>query len=114
MKVTLSAQLLKVESRSDKTYKLIFNTQELKGEQAAALLPLLQSQGWLLFDPQEIDEADIPDYKPDKLTGQKSQAARIRGALYRKWEQQGKNGDFEMFYNIATERYLDQIKASLE
>lgn len=114
MKVTLSAQLLKVESRSDKTYKLIFNTQELRGEEAAKLLPLLQSQGWLLFAPDELKEDDVPEYKPDKLTGQRSQAARIRGALYRKWEQQGKKGDFEMFYNIATERYLDQIKASLE
>lgn len=114
MKVTLSAQLLKVESRVDKTYKLIFNTQELQGDEAAKLLPLLMSQGWLLFSPVELEEEDVPEYKPDKLTGQKSQAARIRGALYRKWEQQGKKGDFEMFYNIATERYLDQIKASLE
>lgn len=114
MKVQLSAQLLKVESRADRTYKLIFNTQELQGEEAAKLLPLIMTQGWLLFDPQELDDADVPDYKPDGLTGQKSQAQRIRGALYRKWEQQGKKGDFEHFYTIATERILDQIKATLE
>lgn len=113
-KVKLSAQLLKVESRSDRTYKLIFNTQELQGEEAANLLPLLMSQGWLLFAPQELDDEDVPDYKPDRLTGNKSQAARIRGALYRKWEQLGKKGDFETYYNIATERFLDQIKATLE
>lgn len=114
MKVTLSAQLLKVESRSDKTYKLIFNTQELSGEQAAPLLSLLLDQGWLLFSPTELEESDIPDSKPDAMTGQKSQAQRLRGVLYRKWEQQGKNGDFEMFYKIATERIIDQIKDTLE
>ena len=114
MKVQLSAQLLKVESLADRTYKLIFNTQELKGEQAAKLLPLLMTQGWLLFALDELEETDVPDYKPDKLTGQKSQAQRIRAVLYRKWEQQGKKGDFEHFYTIATERYIDQIKASLE
>jgi hypothetical protein len=114
MKVILSAQLLKVESRSDKTYKLIFNTQELSGEQAAPLLSLLQQQGWLLFSPSEMDEPDIPDSKPDVMTGQKSQAQRQRAVLYRRWEQQGKNGDFEMFYKIATERIIDQIKESLE
>jgi hypothetical protein len=114
MKVQLSAQLLKVESRADRTYKLIFNTQELKGEEAAKLLPLLLSQGWLLFSPTELEATDVPDYKPDGLTGQKSQAQRIRGALYRKWEQQGKKGDFETFYTIATERFIDQIKATLE
>lgn len=113
-KVKLSAQLLKIESRSDRTYKLIFNTQELHGDQAARLLPLLMSQGWLLFAPSELDDEDVPDYKPDPLTGNKSQAARIRGALYRRWEKLGKKGDFEMYYNIATERFLDQIKASLE
>lgn len=114
MKVHLSAQLLKVESRVDRTYKLIFNTQELHGEEAAKLLPLLMNQGWLIFSPTELDDADVPGFKPDGLTGQKSQAQRIRGALYRKWEQLGRKGDFETFYNIATERFLDQIKASLE
>lgn len=114
MKVQLSAQLLKVESRADRTYKLIFNTQELQGEEAAKLLPLLLSQGWLLFSPDELEEADVPDAKPESMTGQKSQAQRIRAVLYRKWEQQGKNGDFEMFYKIATERIIDQVKASLD
>lgn len=113
-KVTLSAQLLKVESRADKTYKLIFNTQELHGSEAAKLLPLLMSQGWLLFAPTELEESDVPDEKPDKMTNQKSQAQRIRAALHVKWEQQGSKGDFEYFYRVATERIIDQIKATLE
>src|SRR5689334_21528894 len=114
MKVTLSAQLLKVESRADRTYKLIFNTQELKGEQAAMLLPLLQSQGWLLFDPQEIDEIDIPNEKPDLMTGTKTQAQRLRGVIYRIWEQRGKPGDSESFYRTYMERLIEREKSNLD
>lgn len=39
---------------------------------------------------------------------------RLLETLYRKWEQLGKKGDFEAYYRIATERFIDQIKASLE
>lgn len=114
MKVTLSAQLLKVESRSDRTYKLIFNTQELRGEEAAKLLPLLQNQGWLLFSPEELEETDIPNEKPDPMTGTKTQAQRLRGVIYRVWEQQGKPGDSESFYRSYMERLIEREKSNLE
>lgn len=114
MKVQLSAQLLKVESRADRTYKLIFNTQELKGEEAAKLLPLLQTQGWLLFSPEELVEEDIPDERPDTMTGQKTQAQRLRGVIYRIWEQQGKPGDSESFYRTYTERIIEREKSNLD
>ena len=114
MKVTLSAQLLKVESRADRTYKLIFNTQELKGEEAAKLLPLLLSQGYLLFSPQELDEADVPNEKPDLMTGTKTKAQRLRGVIYRVWEQQGKHGDSESFYRTYMERLIEREKSNLD
>lgn len=114
-KVTLSAQLLKVESRSDRTYKLIFNTQELQGDEAANLLPLLMSQGWLLFSPEDdLSDVDIPDERPDKMTNQKTQAQRIRGSLYILWEQKGSPGKFEDYYRQRTEDIINQIKAMLE
>lgn len=112
--VHLSAQLLKVESRADRTYKLIFNTQELAGERAAKLLPLLQSQGWLLFSPEELDEADIPDEKPDFAAGNKTQAQRLRGVIYRIWEQKGSPGDSEIFYRTYMERIIEREKANLD
>jgi hypothetical protein len=114
MKVQLSAQLLKVESRVDKTYKLIFNTQELHGEEAAKLLPMLQSQGWLLFAPDEMSEEDIPDEKPDAMTGNKTQAQRLRAVIYRIWQQQGSPGDSESFYRSYMERLIEREKGHLE
>jgi hypothetical protein len=113
-KVQLSAQLLKVESRADRTYKLIFNTQELQGERAARLLPLLQSQGWLLFSTEEMEESDIPDEKPDPMTGTKTQAQRLRGVIYRIWEQGGRQGDSEGFYRSYMERIIGREKANFD
>lgn len=57
MKFAISAQLLKVESRSDKTWKLQFNTQELSGEEAAQLLNKVMEQVYLVIvDYREIKE----------------------------------------------------------
>jgi hypothetical protein len=113
-KVQLSAQLLKVESKSDRTYKLTFNTQELQGDEASKLLTLLMNQGWLLFSPEALTEVDIPGEKPSSMTGGKTQAQRLRGALYVLWEQGGKSGEFEQYYRLVMERYIDQIKEKLE
>lgn len=114
MKVQLSAQLLKVESKSDRTYKLTFNTQELEGGEASKLLTLLMNQGWLLFSPEELTEADIPSEKPNPMLGSKTSAQRLRGTLYRLWEQAGKQGEFEQYYRTVMERYIDQVKEKLE
>lgn len=57
MKLALSAQLLKVESRSDRTLKIQFNTQELSGEEAAQLLSKVMDQVYLvILDEREIKE----------------------------------------------------------
>lgn len=55
MKLALSAQLLKVESRSDRTLKIQFNTQELSGEEAAQLLDKVMDQVYLVI----LDEHEV-------------------------------------------------------
>lgn len=115
MIIKLPAQLLKVESRADRTYKLIFNTQELKGDEAAGLFACLMDMGWLLYSPiPEMSEKDIPDEKPDMMLGQKTQAQRLRNHLYVLWEQNGSIGKFEDFYRTMMERFIDKVKEQLE
>lgn len=115
MIVKLQAQLLKVESRADRTYKLTFNTQELPGKEAAALLACVMDMGHLLYSPiPDMSEADIPDEKPDMMLSQKTQAQRIRAVLYKIWESRGSKGSFEDYYRTATERIIDRLKEQLE
>ena len=114
MKVTLPAILSGVASRKDRSYTLKFETRELRGTEAAILLDELQAEGWLLFSSNELKEADIPDEKADAMTGQKTQAQRLRGVIYRLWEQNGKKGNSEEYYRTVMESLIDQLKEKLE
>lgn len=115
MKVLLPAQLLKVESRSDRTYKLMFNTRELKGEEAALLLGEIMNEGWLLYSTiSDFEDADVPNEKADSGTGQKTSSQRLRAVLYVLWEQQGKHGNFEEYYRTQIEKIIDTIKEKLD
>lgn len=114
-KVLLPAILSGVASRKDRSYSLKFETRELSGDSASALLDLLQSEGHLLFSPNDdFTEADIPDEKADAMTGTKTQAQRLRGVIFRLWEQKGKQGSFDTYYRTVTESLIDQLKAKLD
>lgn len=115
MKTLLPAGLKKVSSRADKSYDLTFSTRELSGQEAAFLLNEIMNEGWLIWAPNEQDVADvkIPDEKADSMTGQKTQAQRLRAVIYLLWEQNGKKGSSEDFYRQYTESIIEQIKAKL-
>lgn len=115
MKVLLPAILSGVASRKDRSYTLKFETRELSGKSASALLDMLQQEGHLLFSPNDdISETDVPDEKADAMMGKKTQAQRLRGVIFRLWEQKGKNGDFDEYYKSVLENMIDQIKEKLE
>lgn len=115
MKVLLPATLSKVASRKDRSYTLSFDTRELSGTEAATLLGELMNEGWLLYSPNEdLKEADVPDEKADSMTGQKTQAQRLRGVIYRLWEQNGKKGNSNEYYISVMESLIDQLKERLE
>lgn len=113
MKVTFPAQLTKVETRADRTVKLVFDTREL-GEDSSALFKLAHSEGWLLFSSNELNESDIPDEKADAMTSTKTQAQRLRATLFVLWKQRGANGDFEAYYRTQLERIIESVKDKLE
>jgi len=115
MKTLLPAGLKKVSSRADKSYDLTFTTRELGGDEAAFLLGQIMTEGWLIWAANEQDVADvkIPDEKADSMTGQKTQAQRLRAVIYLLWEQRGKKGSSEDFYRSYMEQIIDQIKEKL-
>lgn len=115
MKVLLPAILSSIKSRKDRSYALTFDTRELNGIEAAALLDELQKEGWLLYSADDdLTEEDIPDEKPDPMLGTKTQAQRLRAVIYRMWEQHGKKGDSESYYRSIMESLIEQLKEKLE
>lgn len=115
MKVLLPAQLTKVSSRADRSYTLQFSTRELSGDKASILLDQLMQEGWILYSPNDdITEADVPDEKANAMLGTKTQAQRLRGVIYRLWEQAGAHGKFDEYYQSLMESVIDQFKEKLD
>lgn len=112
------SQIEKFESRSDNTWKLIVGTSELTQEDVAELAMLKGKEGMFVFAVQEgIKEKDIPEILPE-FKGEKTPAQRLRGVLYRIWEQQSVlsdkiRPDFETFYRSRMERLIEQLKEKL-
>ncbi len=112
MKVQLPVIFSKITSRADGSFKLEYETREL-GSGAAMLMGLLRQEGWLLFDPNELQESDIPKAKADSLLNQKSQAERQRAIIYRIWQAKGELGNSEDYYQKTMTAINDQLKAEL-
>lgn len=116
MSVLIPAVFTKPVFKVDKSVRLEFETREFEGVEAATLMDMRGSEGWLLFTANRDDakEEVIPDEKADAMLGTKTQAQRLRGVLFRVWEQHGSKGDFETFYRTAMERVIEQFKEKLE
>lgn len=115
-KITLPVLFVNPVFKVDGSVKLVFETRELSGLDIAILAEYRQKEGWLLFSANAFkkEDADIPDEKADSMTGQKTQAQRLRGVIYRLWEQNGKKGDSENYYRSVMESLIDQLKDKLE
>jgi hypothetical protein len=115
MKLSFPAQLTKISSRADRSYKLEFSTRELSGIEAVSLLDELLSEGFLLYSPNDdFEEADVPKEKADAGLGTKTPSQRLRSVLYVFWEQSGKKGSFEDYYRVQIEKLIEYIKEKLE
>ncbi len=115
-KLLFPAQLIKVESRTDRTYKLTFNTRELKGADASLLLNEIMNEGWLVYSStSDIEDADIPTEKADPGLGTKTPSARLRGRLFVYYTEvvKGDKNQFSIWYDAELEKigskYLERV-----
>lgn len=114
-KFSLPVVFIKPVFKADRSVRLEFETRELNGDEIAVLADHRQTEGWMVYSSDnDIKEADIPDEKPDAMVGTKTQAQRLRGVIYRLWEQNGKKGDSESYYKSVMENLIDQLKDKLE
>lgn len=116
MKVVMAAVFTRPVFRADGSVRLEFETREFGGQDATTLMEQRQKEGWLLFSPnKDIEEiTDIPDERADSMIGQKTQAQRLRGVIYKIYEKRGKQGDFESFYKAYMERVIEREKSNLD
>jgi hypothetical protein len=74
---------------------------------------LLQSEGWLLFAPNELQEADIPDEPAQGREG-KSKGQRLRAVYYLIWQKRAPDEPFETWYTRQFETIMDKLKEQLD
>lgn len=111
---TVSAQITAARPLADRSVSITVHTKELPKDEVSLIVDTFQNNpvGWLLFKENDIQVEEIPEVDSDFQA--KSQSQRIRGCLYRLWEQRGSQGTFETFYKEQTEKIITYIKSKLE
>lgn len=99
-------------TKKDGSIKVVIETQELSGESVAELLKYRQQVAYVTLTESAVDEVTVPDEPIEK--GRKSQAMRLRGVIYRIWEQSGSKEDSEDFYRRTMEKLIEMYKEKLE
>jgi hypothetical protein len=115
--ILLAGQIESIASRKDKTVKLTIGTQELHPSQAAELFTMNQQFTYIGLKPEPFtkDEEEKLSSLKTELDTQKTPAQRLRGILYRNFEQNSKGyTDFNNYYQSEMERICEHYKSKLE
>lgn len=117
--IVLKAQVESVATRKDRTIKLAFSTQELKGKDAAELLDLQNELVTLGISPKGLDEDDIELLRENKfgiedIPNQKSKSQTLRSVLYLLYQQNPKNfTTFQNYYDNVMNQLIEHYKEKL-
>ena len=113
--IQLPVLVTSLATRVDGAIKITLETRELSGQDSATLFDLRGTEAWVIIAPSEIKEEDVnlPTERADPALGTKTPSQRLRGVLFRLWQQNGGGTDFESFYRIKLESIIDQLKAKL-
>lgn len=105
-----------LSTKADGSIKIVMETRELGGVDAARLFDLRNREAWAVIAPTEIREEDVklPTERPDPAVGTKTPSQRLRAVLYLTWKQANVTTDFESFYLIHLERIISQYKERLD
>lgn len=112
--IQLPVQIQIPKRRKDGSVKLEFiTTSEVSTQDYMELDTYRMGEGYLLYAENRFSDADIPT--DDAPSDMKSQSQRLRAVLFLYHKQQGgKNEDFQPFYNLKMEQFINKVKDQLE
>ena len=112
--VRFNGTITSIRLKANKSISCTLHTPaELSPEERNALVDLSDANLDVLLDPQG-SEPDAPPLKVDKELNQKTPSQRLRWVLFRLWEQEGNQGDFEAYYRTKMEGLIDFLKRKLD
>lgn len=104
-----------IQTRKDKSIKIILGSQEISAGKAGELFTLLNNVAICYISPKEINQREIDQV--DKLEadiGGKTQSQRIRNVLFKLFEQDNEGYQhFDEYYRAKTEKYIDHLKSKI-
>lgn len=117
----VAAQISKVQTMVDRGVQIKIETGELSPDDLSKLFELKSPEGlvWVAFKslPIKSEDLEIPEIVEKGV--EKSPAQRLRGVLYRYYEQNWRKlgykniEQFELFYKMRMEKIINQIKEKL-
>jgi len=110
--VKFQGVLTSFASRKDKSLRLTISTGELTRNENMALQDLQDVAADILMAPYDVPESEVVVVKGSIEF--KSPSQRLRGVLYVLFQKLGIPGDFETFYRVQIEKYIDRIKEQIE
>ncbi len=112
------AMIGKIETMSKNSLRLKVDTQEnLSSEEIKRLFELREKLGHFTFSVEVIeaqDLVDLPKLDSSDYEDGKTPSQRFRCVLFRLWEQNGKKGVFNEYYNSCMEILINKYKDKLE
>lgn len=102
-------------STMQRCLRLVVDTQENINDDAKARLMSLHNKiGWFTFSVRQVEAEDLLNLPEIKTDSTKTPSQRLRGVLFRLWEQD-KNGydTFETYYINYMEKIIEKLKEKL-
>lgn len=108
-----------IRSRKDKTFSIIFGTNELNPQQSSGLMSMLNDFGYVAFKRENFNNDDkelLDAIKADAMEfNSKTPSQRLRDVLYVNYEQDNKGySTFVDYYNAKMELIITHFKGKLE
>jgi hypothetical protein len=107
----------KVSTLADGSISLTIHTQELPEETMMRLFQLRKKPGMILISSDNISKEEVIEvekFTTDFEIGGKTPSQRLRGVLYRVWEQTDQKFDFPIWYESQLERIINKYKSTLD
>ena len=114
----IPAALESYRSLKDRTLKLVFETNEVNPEQIGKIQNALMKAGFLAFNIDAFSSSQekfITELEVDYDDPKKTPSKRLRGVLYRNFEQDNEGyKNFEDYYRSKMEMIIVHFKGKLD
>jgi len=115
--IIIPAILESFRSLKDRTYKVVYETSELSPEQIVGINSSLGQAGYLAFKNSPFKQQEkelLNSLEADFEDKRKTPGQRLRGVLYRLWEQEPEGyEDFSRYYEFHMEKIITHFKNKL-